>query len=201
MCAFDRLDEALVSHAKAAPEAIALTDTLGYAWTYADLDEAANQLAEELLKYGVRPNDRVMLLVENCAPAVAAFFAATRCDAVAIPFNARQSAAEVDRVLNHASPVVVLVTSEVSQDAKFHTARLSTQTAPAKTIAGAFGTLELIERQSDPDPNLQDVGAILYTTGTTGVPKGVMLTHDNLMFAAKASRNIRQLTKLSLIHI
>lgn len=183
-----------LAQATARPAARALTDTLGHDWTWADLAAAIDAVAGHLRAAGVRPGDRVLLLAENCAPAVAALWGASRLGAAVIPFNARQTAAEVDRVLAHATPAAVLATSAVSPEAADHAARLG-----LRPVGGAFGTLDLGPRASDPE-GAGDVASILYTTGTTGTPKGVMLTHANLRFGGRASSVLRGMVPGDLIY-
>ena len=178
----------LAAQLQVQPNAPALTDTLGNQWTYADTDKAASDIADHLLTAGVSPGDRVLLLSENCAPIVAAVFACSRVGAIAIPFNARQSAHEVQRVVEHAEPAAVLFASPVSPDAQQHAARYQ-----ATPITGAFGELDLHTRQSNPT-DLENIAVILYTTGTTGAPKGVMLSHDNVRFGGKISMQARNMS-------
>lgn len=168
------------------PDARALTDTAGHDWSYADLARASATLAAELTAMGVQTNDRVLIVLENCAEAVAAIFAASRIGATFVPFNARQTAGEVDRIIAHADPAAILFTSQVSVDAASHAKRLGT--GPLTSLPGLDG----LARPSSPDPALGDVATLLYTTGTTGAPKGVMLTHANLIFGANASRVTRE---------
>lgn len=178
------------------PEAPAFSDTTGAQWNYADLDRAVVTLAAELDAAGVRATDRVLILSENCCAAIAALFACSRLGACAVPVNARQTRAEVTRILDHAKPAAVLFTSEVSGDAAEHARRLS-----AIPLAGPFGWLEIATPfNRDPDAALADVAVMLFTTGTTGTPKGVMLTHGNLLFGGRTSAELRGMTSADVIY-
>ncbi|KIN71196.1 class I adenylate-forming enzyme family protein [Sulfitobacter guttiformis] len=190
-----RVEDFLRDRVAAAPDSPALSDSSGAHWSYSALDRASDDLASELQAAGVQANDRVLLLVENCAAAVAALHAAWKTGAVIIPFNARQTEGEVDKVLAHATPAVVLMTAHVSPDAAAHGARMG-----AKEITGAFGTLLLAKRATDPDPDLHDVAVLLYTTGTTGDPKGVMLTHSGVRFGGKASSGLRKMVPEDVVY-
>lgn len=190
-----RVEEFLAARVAAAPDSMALSDSSGERWTYADLDRASDDLADHLRAAGVAPTDRVLLLVENCAAAVAALHAAWKIGAVIIPLNARQTEGEVDKVVRHATPAVTLMTAHVSDAAATHAARMG-----ATEVTGAFGSLLLTQGATDPDADLDGVAVLLYTTGTTGDPKGVMLTHENLRFGAKASSNLRRMTPEDVVY-
>ncbi len=190
-----RVEGFLKDQVAARPDAPALIDSIGTHWSYADLDAASDALAEQFRDAGVRPNDRVLMLSENCASAVAVLFAAWKLDAVAIPVNARQTEGELKRILDHATPAVVVMTTAVSKDAVAHAERLG-----AAEISGTFGTLHMAVRSSNPDADLHDVAVLLYTTGTTGDPKGVMLTHDNMRFGGIASCNLRRMTPDDVVY-
>ncbi|TMM51271.1 class I adenylate-forming enzyme family protein [Sulfitobacter sabulilitoris] len=178
------------------PDALALTDSIGTRWSFAEADRASTDLAARLKDAGVVPGDRVLMLSENCAPAVAALFAAWKLGATIIPVNARQTEAEVKRILDHARPAAALMTCEASRDAATHAERMG-----ATEIAGSFGRLHLARPfDSNPDPDLGDVAVLLYTTGTTGDPKGVMLTHDNVRFGGMASATLRDMTPDDLVY-
>ncbi|MFK7858178.1 MAG: class I adenylate-forming enzyme family protein [Granulosicoccus sp.] len=167
------------------PGAPAFSDSLGNHWSFGDTAVAVADLAIELQEAGVQPGDRVLLLCENCAPVIAALFACSRIGAAVIPLNARQSMNEVTRVIAHAEPAVILFTSVVSAEARQHAGRFNTT-----KLSGSFGEMDMCTLQSGPD-DLNDTAVILYTTGTTGAPKGVMLTHGNLLFAGIISMNTR----------
>lgn len=190
-----RVEDFLRDRAATAPDSAALSDSSGVRWSYAEFDRASDDLAEALRGAGVQPTDRVLLLVENCAAAVAALHAAWKIGAVIIPFNARQTEGEVAKVLNHATPAAILMTSHISSDAAAHGARMG-----AEEITGVYGTMMLAKGTSDPDAVLNDVAVLLYTTGTTGDPKGVMLTHDNIRFGGMASSKLRQMTPDDIVY-
>lgn len=170
------------------PDAQALTDTLGTDWSYAELTATSFALADELTLMGVRANDRVLILLENCATAIAAIFAISRIGATSVPFNARQTESEVERIIAHSDPAAVLFTSAISSEATVHAKRLGG--TPMQGCVGLQGVI----RQTSPDPVLGDVATILYTTGTTGTPKGVMLTHANLVFGGNVTCKTRDIT-------
>ena len=191
-----RVQNFLTAQVALRPDAPALGDSLGMRWSFADLDCASHEAAALLFAAGVRPGDRVLMLSENCATAVAMLFAAWHLGAVIIPVNARQTQAEVARILAHAAPAAVITTDAASAEAAAHGARMK-----AVIHEGRYGRIGLATpHPSVPDPALLDVAVLLYTTGTTGDPKGVMLTHDNLRFGGMASARLRDMTPKDVIY-
>ena len=174
------------------PEALALRDSTGAALSYADLQSVSSSLADRFVREGVAAGDRVLIVTENCAAAVAAIFACSRIGAVAVPVNARQTAAEIDRILDHGQPRLMLFSSDVSAEAQAHANRLD-------AVPLDHGLRCATPYASAPDVE-EDVAVMLYTTGTTGAPKGVMLTHANLRFAGNASAELRGMTGSDLIY-
>ncbi|WP_299965077.1 AMP-binding protein [uncultured Roseobacter sp.] len=189
-----RVHQMLDVQVAARPDAPAISDTQGERWTYTDLAAATDRLAQALRSMGVQPNDRVMIVLENCAAAVAAIFATSQLGASFVPVNARQTAAELARVIQHADPAAILLTTDVSEDAATHAAELGAHPLPATPGLAA------VTHTSAPDPVLEDVATLLYTTGTTGTPKAVMLTHANLYFGSDVARGARDVTHRDVLY-
>lgn len=184
----ERIDGLLKAQAEARPDALAILDWDGRAWSFAEEFAGAEAAAELLRSKGVQAGDRVLLVTENCATLTMFIFACSLMGAWAIPVNARQTAPELQRTIEHATPRLGVFMSNVSSDAEAHGARFDAQYAEGKW--GAVHVAEL--GPSDPAHD-EDVAVLLYTTGTTGTPKGVMLTHGNLVYAAHASVERRSL--------
>ena len=178
----ERIHDVLDEQAEVRADAPALSDRGGARWSYAALRAASQDAADALAGAGVGAGDRVLLLAENCAEAVAFLFGASRVGAWAVPVNARLVAREIDRIAAHARPRAVVLTTAASLDAAAHAERMGAE--PLGRVAMA------LPHPSDPAADA-DVAVLLYTTGTTGEPKAVMLTHGNLLFAGRASSRVR----------
>ncbi|MEL7091562.1 MAG: class I adenylate-forming enzyme family protein, partial [Pseudomonadota bacterium] len=185
----DRVEHLLHASADATPAALAVQDPVRGTLSYADL-AAEVALVAAHMQDSVRLGDRVVILTENGVGAVAAIFAAWTCGAIAVPVNARLSAREVDRIIAHADPSIVAFCADVSPDAAAHAHRM-----------GASGVaVPMLTRKTDGDVGPPDVAVVLYTTGTTGDPKGVMLTHGNVRFGGRTSATLRDMTARDVIY-
>ncbi|WP_249138902.1 AMP-binding protein [Actibacterium sp. MT2.3-13A] len=189
----NRIHQMLAAHVATRPDAPAVIDSDGRAVGWRDLDARIDEAADMLRARGVGPGDRVLLVAENCLAVAVLIFAASRLDAWAVPVNARMAGAEIARIGAHAAPRLALYTAHVSNEAAAHA-----DAAGAAPLETGFGALRVAAFAADaPEPvapGPDQVAVVLYTTGTTGQPKGVMLTHANLMFAARASADLRRLT-------
>ncbi|HEY4112709.1 MAG TPA: AMP-binding protein [Rhizomicrobium sp.] len=164
-------------------------------WSYAALQSAIEAAAAWLTASGVCAGDRVMLVCENSCAAIALYFACTKLEAWPVPVNARLSDREIEEIVAHCKPRRIVFATECSTQAAAHAKRRG---AAPHQLDGV-GTLALgaLHESATPEPTEADpqgnIAALIYTTGTTGKPKGVMLTHRNLLFVARATAEARHL--------
>lgn len=186
-----RLHDLIDHWAGKLPERTCIIDDDGSAYTFGELHKASVAAAACLAERGATGGDRILLVVENSYSAICFALAASRLDCWITPVNARMSAHEIARVAAHADPAVMIFCHTVSREARNHAGNYS-----AGPISGPFGSVRIASKQSAQreevhvDPREQ-VAALFYTTGTTGPPKGVMLTHFNLLNAGRLSAQVR----------
>ena len=191
----ERICDVLKPWSALSPERLALVETSG-TWTYGRLASAISDTERWLLASGVRPGDRVMIVCENCRAFVAILLALAALDAWPVLVNARLTAREIDEIRDHCGARRVIYTTAVSPHAREHAKRHGAVVGEAAGL-GPLGIGPLNE-QVVPEPIDTDsanrVAALIYTSGTTGQPKGVMLSHRNLLFLADGSAKIRALS-------
>lgn len=196
-----RLHQLIDPWVAARPDALAVADA-HVSLDYAQLHAVTVAAAAQLQALGVRPGDRVLIVGENCAAVGVFVLALSRLDAWASVVNARLSAREVDDFVVHSGARRVLYTPHVSADAQKHAERHGAQAVEWAGL-GPLPVGPLAEAVA-PEPchaaAEDQVAALIYTSGTSGAPKGVMLTHANLMFAAMASVHIRRFGPGDLIY-
>jgi len=176
----------------------------GRRWTYADMLAFSARVAGALVAAGVAPGDRVGAQVEKSPEALMLYLACLRAGAVYLPLNTGYTLAELDYFIGDAEPRLFVCApsarKDISQLAKRHKARVETLDA-----AGGGSLMKAAQKHSDTFSNVargsDDLAAILYTSGTTGRPKGAMLTHENLRSNAVALRDTWHYTRTDkLIH-
>ena len=191
----DRISDVVASWAERSPDQPALAEETG-AWTYRQLASAISDTRTWLRRLGVRPGDRVMIVGENCRAFVTILLTSAALDAWPVLVNARLSPREIDEIRNHCGARLILYTTSVSPHATDHAKRHGA----AIEERDGFGSVGIgtLNESVEPEPleaKVTDrVAALIYTSGTTGVPKGVMLSHRNLLFMANGSARVRSLT-------
>jgi long-chain acyl-CoA synthetase len=188
-----RISDVVLPWAERSPDRAALVDS-GGTWTYGQLATVIAETRGWLLARAIRPGDRVMIVGENCRALVAVILATAALDAWPVIVNARLSDREIDEIRDHSGARRVLYTA-ASPQAKSHGARHGATIEDVPRL-GPLGIGPLNEA-TEPEPVEADggaqVAALIYTSGTTGRPKGVMLTHRNLLFVAAVAGMIRAL--------
>jgi long-chain acyl-CoA synthetase len=188
--AMRRVHETFVSHCASCPDQAALVDD-SRTLTYGELGDAVRALEHCLRDAGVRAGDRVLFVAENCVAAAACMLALSKLDAWAVTVNARLSPREIDDFLAHCGARRALYFNTVSNEARAHAEQHGAQRVDWPYVGELM--LGPLNAETVPEPVAQDAGQVstlVYTTGTTGAPKAVMLTHANLLFAAANGRRM-----------
>ena len=181
------LPELLARNARRHPDRLALVFE-GETRTFAQLDERANRLANALAQRGVRQGDNVALLLYNRIEVIEAFFGCQKLGACPVPMNFRLAQDELDYILGDAQAVGLIADEQLAERAVAARAAL-----PALGFHLAIGSApdgaepyEAALSAAAPDqPDVlvreEDLAFLMYTSGTTGRPKGAMLSHLNLV--------------------
>jgi acyl-CoA synthetase (AMP-forming)/AMP-acid ligase II len=185
-----------------APEHAALVED-GRAWTYGELHQAVHQIAMALQSLGIRPGDRMMIVSENSIALAGLLLAASRIDAWAIVANPRLSPREIDQIREHSGSRRVFLAAAVSKEAADHASRYNATIRKVGPLADIGVTALNEDARVEPVEvsGAKQVAVLIYTSGTTGTPKGVMLSHENLLLSARTTAVLRRMDANDKVYV
>ena len=173
------------------PEKIALIDSNGGTTDFASFDREADRVAHALRSAGIENGDRVALAMHNIREFPFAYFGILRAGAVAVPLNAFLTQKEVTRILDDSGAKAAITAppfEDVVRAAQDGVDALETIFSVREWDSIAPETVSPVE----PSTNEDDLAVLGYTSGTTGEPKGAMLSHRNLLANLKQQMEVPQ---------
>jgi long-chain acyl-CoA synthetase len=177
--------------------------------SFSEFRRDANRMASALVDFGIQPGNHVALCAPNSYEWMVFYFGALKAGAVAVTFSHLLMKEELHRTLTDCEPRILFTADEKLEDLGDY------QNAPPELIVSDHGDIScarLLEKGISDfktvDRQRGDTAAILYTGGTTGIPKGAMLTHENLQSSAfnvahyeRSTEQDRALCFLPLNHV
>jgi long-chain acyl-CoA synthetase len=181
--------DCLEKNALRVPNRPAVIDAPNIVYTYSDLNDRVNSMANALKSLGVKKGDRVALYLRNIPEFIVAFFAVTKLGAISVPFNIMLKKMEINYILNHSKAKLLFGMADA----------VSENVQPIRADLPSLEKIILVRgEKGDADPNVlhfedllsqnstnfttvdvdkNDGVCLLYTSGTTGKPKGALSTH------------------------
>jgi long-chain acyl-CoA synthetase len=164
--------------------------------TNVDQQRGASRLAHALRRLGIQAGDRIVVMLPNCPEVIQAYAAILKLGAVIVPVIFLLSPEEVRHILDHSAARVVITSPDLAW-------KVEGFAGPVVLVGGeAPGTLAweaILAGEPDSFPTVpredHDLAVILYTSGTTGQPKGVALSHGNLAANARSAASLYELDR------
>ncbi len=172
----------------------------GHQLTYGELNDQASRVATGLIKMGIKPGDHVGLCAPNSIEWVTFYFGVLKVGATAVTLSGALTGDELTTLVNHAKPRIIFIAETKLKD--------------LEGLRGPGGLERVICRDGDMDlehligmgsapfkaieRDRSDTAAILYTGGTTGIPKGVMLSHEGMIFSSHSIAGYERSTQNDL---
>lgn len=158
--------------------------------TYAELNNEACKVANGLIKMGVQKGDHIGVCLPNWHETVVIFFAIAKVGAVAVPFNPLYRRFEVEHIVKNSEVKTIFISEQfktligIQMFSSLVENYISVRFLDdeCKSYLSLINTKEIVFKNNRIDP-IEDIFCILYTSGTTGLPKGVMLTHQSIVLS------------------
>ncbi len=165
--------------------------------TYGDLHKEVRQLASALVSLGIKQGDRVGVGLPNWLETVQLFFAVAQIGAIVVPFNPKYRCREVEQIMRNSGMTAVFVCEELEQHIGLDFIRaIAGHVITVRFVKPGFLSLEQLMTYATDQPlpavaidPQHDLFCLLYTSGTTGAPKGVMITHHGIVQSGVAIAN------------
>lgn len=176
------LSTLLSERAKSIPDKVCITFEKKK-FTYSAIDDFVTNIAGGLKALGIEYSDKIAILMDNCPEYIVSYFAILRAGGISVPINNFLTPDEISFILNDSNCRFLIFNNT-----------FSSHTEKVKKIIPSLKAVDFDEIQNKPvEPYTGDddeVAVLLYTSGTTGFPKGAMLTHRNLLSNAEASMKV-----------
>ena len=212
----DLLDAAFVRYAEQPAVRMWHDDGTRDTWTYRELDRRSRIAAWRLRRQlGLQPGDRILTWSPSGPALAAVYFGAMRAGLILVPLDLRMGADAIQGIVERAEPHHLILGT--GQDAPVPSAA-GLESMPTVTVDALVADDDVAGSPTLPDdwardveswprPNPEDVWDLIFTSGTTGTPKGVMVAHDNLLATMEAINRVipplhhRVLSVLPLSHL
>lgn len=177
------LDLKLQEHAEERPENRAIGWGSDF-YTYRELNKKVQSLTNEFFRNKIQPGDRVGIILENCPEFVVSYYACMRVGAISVPINPALTARELQVIINDSKPVIIITNDTIST--KLSNANITEEPKYLITQTEVFDEILASDNVKEiTSSSYHDECTILYTSGTTGLPKGAILTNYSLYHNAK----------------
>lgn len=165
---------------------VALSSADGNEMTYSEFGRKTDALSGLLLKHGVGKGDKVAILGTNSPNWVISYFAITTIGAVVVPILPDFTAFEIVNILDHSESIALIISSRLEYKIPEHLKDKLSLVLSMDDLSVLKGDGIITDIQP-PKPSPEGIASIIYTSGTSGASKGVMLSHANLVAQTKMS--------------